>query len=143
MRLVVAKNAKRMEAEELQRSLAKQAASQGRPAGTVNAARRFDARHSQRHAVAKQRQREAAADLPDRFSPQFSAAVRAAATTSSSADKTDDATAAAAGQEDASQYPLRGLRVCVNPGNGCGGLFATAVLEPLGADGFTGSKLPK
>jgi phosphomannomutase len=32
------------------------------------------------------------------------------------------------------EAPLRGMRVCVNPGNGAGGFFASAVLAPLGAD---------
>ena len=30
--------------------------------------------------------------------------------------------------------PLAGLKICVDPGNGAGGWFATDVLEPLGAD---------
>ena len=30
--------------------------------------------------------------------------------------------------------PLEGLKVCVNPGHGSGGFFASEVLEPLGAD---------
>jgi phosphomannomutase len=30
--------------------------------------------------------------------------------------------------------PLKGLKVCVNAGNGAGGFFATSVLAPLGAD---------
>ena len=30
--------------------------------------------------------------------------------------------------------PLEGMRICVNPGNGAGGVFATDVLAPLGAD---------
>ena len=38
----------------------------------------------------------------------------------------------AAGGDD--EAPLRGMRVCVNPGNGAGGFFASAVLAPLGAD---------
>lgn len=36
--------------------------------------------------------------------------------------------------QDGSETPLAGMRVCVNPGNGAGGLFATEVLAPLGAD---------
>lgn len=35
---------------------------------------------------------------------------------------------------EASPDPLRGMKVCVNPGNGGGGFFATRVLSPLGAD---------
>ena len=35
---------------------------------------------------------------------------------------------------DEGELPLRGMRVCVNPGNGGGGWFATHVLAPLGAD---------
>ena len=38
----------------------------------------------------------------------------------------------AAGGGDAA--PLRGMRVCVNAGNGAGGFFADGVLAPLGAD---------
>ena len=38
----------------------------------------------------------------------------------------------AAGGDD--EAPLRGMRVCVNPGNGAGGFFASEVLAPLGAD---------
>ena len=33
-----------------------------------------------------------------------------------------------------SATPLKGLKVCVNAGNGAGGFFATQVLAPLGAD---------
>lgn len=35
---------------------------------------------------------------------------------------------------DDGETPLRGLRVCVDAGNGSGGFFATSVLAPLGAD---------
>jgi len=37
-----------------------------------------------------------------------------------------------AAQTDA--LPLRGMKICVNPGNGAGGFFAAEVLAPLGAD---------
>jgi phosphomannomutase len=32
------------------------------------------------------------------------------------------------------EYPLKGLKIVVNPGNGSGGFFATEILGPLGAD---------
>ena len=35
---------------------------------------------------------------------------------------------------DSSEQPLKGMSVCVNPGNGAGGMFASEVLAPLGAD---------
>ena len=47
-------------------------------------------------------------------------------------EKLQAAVRSAAGGDDAA--PLRGMRVCVNPGNGAGGFFASAVLVPLGAD---------
>ena len=35
---------------------------------------------------------------------------------------------------DGSDQPLKGMKICVNPGNGAGGVFASEVLQPLGAD---------
>ena len=49
-------------------------------------------------------------------------------------EKLKAAVRSASGTGDSAAEPLRGMRVCVNPGNGAGGFFAAAVLAPLGAD---------
>ena len=47
-------------------------------------------------------------------------------------EKLKGAVRAAAGGDDAT--PLAGMKICVNPGSGAGGFFASEVLAPLGAD---------
>ena len=81
----------------------------------------------------------AAAGAPARLpSPSFMApyAEKLRETVRKAAIGSDNARGGDRGGMDATliTYPLLGMRICVNPGNGAGGFFATEVLEPLGAD---------